>query len=40
MGEIISGSNNDLTTGRYFDPNCLNLFLDEVADDITGAYVF
>ena len=37
MGEIISGSNNDLTTGRYFDPNCLNLFLDEVADDITGA---
>lgn len=37
MSEIISGSNSDLTTGRYFDPNCLNLFLDEVADDITGA---
>lgn len=37
MSEIISGSNSDLTTSRYFDPNCLNLFLDEVADDITGA---
>lgn len=37
MGEIISGSNNDLTTGRYFDPNCLNAFLDELGDDITGA---
>lgn len=37
MSEIISGSNNDLTTGRYFDPNCLNVFLDEIADDITGA---
>lgn len=37
MGEIISGSNNDLTTGRYFDPNCLNAFLDELGDEITGA---
>jgi|TARA_B110000879_G_scaffold196775_1_gene266748 hypothetical protein len=37
MSEIRSGSNNDLTTGRYFDPNCLNAFLEELGDDITGA---
>lgn len=37
MSEIRSGSNSDLTSGRYFDPNCLNAFLDEIGDDITGA---
>ena len=37
MGQIISGSNNDLTTGRSFSNNCLNAFLDEIADEITGA---
>jgi len=37
MSEIRSGSNSDLTSGRYFDPNCLNLFLDELGDEITGA---
>lgn len=37
MSEIRSGSNIELTSGRYFDPNCLNTFLDEIGDDITGA---
>jgi len=37
MSEIRSGSNSELTSGRYFDPNCLNTFLDEIGDDITGA---
>ena len=37
MSEIISGSNNDLTTGRSFSAHCLNAFLDEIADEITGA---
>jgi hypothetical protein len=37
MSEIRSGSNNDLTTGRSFDANCLNVFLDELGDEITGA---
>jgi len=37
MSEIRSGSNNDLTTGRSFDANCLNAFLDELGDEITGA---
>ena len=37
MSEIRSGSNQDLTSGRNFDSNCLNTFLDEIGDDITGA---
>jgi hypothetical protein len=37
MGEIRSGSIGDLTTPRDFGNNCLNAFLDEIADDITGA---
>jgi hypothetical protein len=37
MSEIKSGSDNDLTTGRNFDANCLNIFLDELSDEITGA---
>jgi hypothetical protein len=37
MSEIRSGSNSDLTTGRSFDANCLNTFLDELGDEITGA---
>jgi hypothetical protein len=37
MSEIRSGSNQDLTSGRNFDPNCLNTFLEEIGDDITGA---
>jgi len=38
MSEIRSGSNQDLTSGRNFDPNCLNTFLEEIGDDITGAW--
>lgn len=37
MAEIRSGNIGDLTTPREFDNNCLNAFLDEIADDITGA---
>lgn len=37
MSEIRSGSNSDLTTGRSFNANCLNAFLEEIGDDITGA---
>ena len=37
MSEIRSGSNSDLTTGRFFDANCLNAFLEELGDEITGA---
>ena len=35
MSEIRSGSNSDLTTGRFFDANCLNAFLEELGDEIT-----
>ena len=42
MSEIRSGfyDNNGtsgLTYPRQFDPDCLNVFLDELADDLTGA---
>ena len=37
MSLIKSGSNNDLTTPRDFGNNCLNDFLTEIADEITGA---
>jgi len=37
MSEIRSGSQGDLTTPRSFDSECLNLFMDELADEMTGA---
>ena len=37
MSEIRSGNNNDLTTPRNFSENCLNEFLAELGDDLTGA---
>ena len=37
MSLIKSWSNNDLTTPRDFCNNCLNDFLTEIADEITGA---
>lgn len=37
MGEIISGSIGNMTTPRDFGDDCLNQFLDEIADEITGA---
>lgn len=37
MSEIISGIENDLTTPRDFGNDCLNEFLDELGDEITGA---
>lgn len=38
MSEIRSGSSGTgITSPRDFDENCLNAFLDELADDITGA---
>lgn len=37
MSEIRSGSHNGLSTPRDFGDNCLNSFLDEIGDDITGA---
>lgn len=37
MSEIRKGTNTGLTTPRDFGDNCLNAFLDEIADDITGA---
>lgn len=37
MSEIRSGNNNDLTTPRSFSENCLNEFLSELGDELTGA---
>jgi hypothetical protein len=37
MGEIRSGNVSNLTTPRDYGESCLNTFLDEIADDITGA---
>lgn len=37
MSEIRSGNEGNLNTPRSFDPNCLNLFLDELGDEMTGA---
>lgn len=37
MSEIRSGSTSGLTTPRDFGSNCLNAFLDEIGDEITGA---
>lgn len=37
MSEIRSGNDNGLTTPRGFDPGCLNIFMDELADEMTGA---
>ena len=37
MSEIRSGSENNLTTPRDFGENCLNSFLTEIGDEITGA---
>lgn len=37
MSEIRSGNLNDLSTPRNFGANCLNEFLAELGDDLTGA---
>ena len=37
MSEIRSGNVNDLSTPRDFGNNCLNDFLTELGDDLTGA---
>ena len=37
MSEIRSGSDSGLTTPRDFGDNCLNAFLEEIGDEITGA---
>jgi len=37
MSEIRSGSESSLNTPRDFGENCLNAFLTEVSDDISGA---
>lgn len=37
MSEIRSGSTEGLNTPRDFGENCLNAFLDEISDEITGA---
>jgi len=37
MSEIRSGNENGLTTPRDFSSDCLNEFLDEIGDEITGA---
>jgi hypothetical protein len=37
MSEIRSGNEGNLTTPRNFGDNCLNEFLDEIGDEITGA---
>ena len=37
MSEIRSGNLNDLSTPRDFGANCLNEFLQELGDDLTGA---
>lgn len=37
MSEIRSGNLNDLSTERNFGDSCLNAFLQELGDDMTGA---
>ena len=37
MSKIRSGNNNDLTTPRSFSESCLNAFLQELGDELTGA---
>ena len=37
MSEIRSGNLNDLSTPRDFGTTCLNDFLTEIGDDLTGA---
>lgn len=37
MSEIRSGNEQGLNTPRDFGVNCLNAFLEEIGDDITGA---
>jgi hypothetical protein len=37
MSEIRSGNEQSLNTPRDFGDNCLNAFLEEIGDDITGA---
>ena len=37
MSEIRSGNDQGLNTPRDFGANCLNAFLEELGDDITGA---
>lgn len=37
MSEIRSGNDSNLTTPRSFSENCLNEFLNELGDEITGA---
>ena len=37
MSEIRSGNNESLGTPREFSNECENLFLDEIADELTGA---
>ena len=36
MSEIRSGNLNDLSTPRDFGTTCLNDFLAEIGDDLTG----
>ena len=37
MSEIRQGNLNDLSTERDFGATCLNAFLQELGDDLTGA---
>ena len=37
MSEIRSGNEQSLNTPRDFGENCLNAFLDELGDEISGA---
>ena len=37
MSEIRQGNLNDLSTERDFGASCLNAFLTELGDDLTGA---
>ena len=37
MSEIRSGNETNLNTGRQFSTTCLNAFLSELGDDLTGA---
>jgi hypothetical protein len=37
MSEIRQGNTNDLSTERNFGDGCLNAFLQELGDDLTGA---
>ena len=39
MSEIRSGNVNDLSTPRDFGNNCLNDFLTQLGDDLTGACI-